>query len=121
MFCEEKNIENFDQFKLLRINLNYFDQSKDLSINLNSNKIYSNQLNYNFKKIQLKRYLKLKNTKKRMFVQNQILIYLHSKGMFCSEMVYKGERLNQKLKTLLDDAIIRAKENKRRTVQEKDL
>jgi hypothetical protein len=63
----------------------------------------------------------MSNTKKKLIVQNQIMAYVHSKGIKCSEKVFKGDKLNEIVKEHLDRAIARARANFRKTVLEKDL
>ena len=92
-----------------------------MSKSLNTYKTYSKQIKHNFKKNQIKRLMNVKNTHKNLFVQNQIIAYIHSKGMNCSEKVMKSEKINQELKQFLDKAIKRAKGNFRKTVMERDL
>lgn len=58
---------------------------------------------------------------KFLFVKNAVLDYVHEKGLNCSESVWRGEKLNNKIKELLDFAIERAKENNRKTVLDRDL
>ncbi|MFW9877328.1 MAG: hypothetical protein ACFFG0_29925 [Candidatus Thorarchaeota archaeon] len=59
--------------------------------------------------------------KKFFFVKNYILTYIHAKGFKCSGNVLNSEKLNEKIKSILDEAIRRAKENLRKTVFERDL
>ncbi len=58
---------------------------------------------------------------KLFFVKNYILTYIHAKGMNCSENVLTSEKLNYKIQSILDEAILRAKKNFRKTVFERDI
>jgi len=59
--------------------------------------------------------------KKFFFVKNYILTYIHAKGFNCSGDVLNSEKLNNKIQSILDEAILRAKKNFRKTVFERDI
>ena len=56
-----------------------------------------------------------------LFVKSKVREYIKSKGLNTSGDVIDGDSLNKRIVELLDRAIERAKGNKRKTVQEKDL
>lgn len=59
--------------------------------------------------------------RKQMFVKKKIWEYVHSNNMNISGDVLNGGKLSVKITAILDDAMQRAKDNKRKTVKEKDL
>jgi len=61
------------------------------------------------------------NNEKSLYVKNAVLKYVHDKGINCSELVWKGDTLQKKIKLLLDEAILRARQNFRKTVMDRDL
>ncbi|TXT55597.1 MAG: hypothetical protein BAJALOKI2v1_640009 [Promethearchaeota archaeon] len=56
-----------------------------------------------------------------LFVKSKVRDYIKSKGLNTSGAVIDGDALNKRIIEMLDRAIERAKGNKRKTVQEKDL
>ena len=63
----------------------------------------------------------VENNEQYLYVKSAVLKYVHDKGINCSELVWKGATLQKKIKQLLDEAIIRARQNFRKTVMDRDL
>ena len=63
----------------------------------------------------------VENKEKNLYVKSAVLSYVHDQGLYCSEEVWKGPLLQIKIKQLLDEAIIRARQNFRKTVLGRDL
>jgi histone H3/H4 len=56
-----------------------------------------------------------------LFVKSKVREYIKSKGLNTSSGVVDGETLNERIIDTLDNAIERAKANKRKTVKPRDL
>ncbi len=56
-----------------------------------------------------------------LFVKSKIREYIKSKGLNTSSELLDGDALNNAIMEVLDKAVERAKGNKRKTVQAKDL
>ena len=56
-----------------------------------------------------------------LFVKSKVKAYVKDKGCNTATAVVDGDALNNEIIALLDKAINRAKANKRKTVQERDL
>lgn len=56
-----------------------------------------------------------------LYVKSKVMKYVHSKGFNCSASVCDGPKLDRIIKNVLDEAIIRARQNFRKTVIDRDL
>jgi len=56
-----------------------------------------------------------------LYVKSAVLNYVHEQGVNCSESVWRGSVLQEKIKHILDEAVLRARKNFRKTVIDRDL
>ena len=63
----------------------------------------------------------VENNEQYLYVKSAVLKYVHDKGINCSELVWRESVLQKKIKQILDEAILRARKNFRKTLLDRDL